>query len=616
MPDYYCVGPSMAADWGDDGPPLSRALIRRVFCYFVPYWRSGLIVLACIGAAAALGLAPALVTKAVIDYLGSPGEGVGPLVLLVSAGVAASLAGGLVGVLRTFLQTSVSQGIMFDLREQLFDRLLRQSVGFFTSSRSGDLLSRMNNDVGGIQDVVSQTIFGFVSDVITVVSTLVLMLALDWRLTLAALVLMPIVLVPTRYVGKATYRARKQTQEQLSQMSSYMQEVLGISGILLVKAFTKERAERQRFGGINEELKRLEIRQTMIGRWFGLLNNVFFTLGPALLLLLGGYLVVTGQSTVGTVISVVTILAGRLAGSAGSLGNLYVNITGSLALFGRIFQILDHPPEVVDNPTGRSLGRVDGSVQFNDVSFAYPGTCRTALEHVSFEVEPGQLVALVGPSGAGKTTLTYLLARFYDPSVGSIHVDGTDLRDVNLESLSQQIGIVFQDSFLFHASVAENLRYANPEAKREAIEAATRAAHIDDFIQSLPDGYETVVGERGHRLSGGEKQRMAIARVILKDPRIVILDEATSNLDTISEQLIQAALRPLFSGRTSFVIAHRLSTVLAADVILVFDGGRLVERGTHSDLVRQGGLYADLYKRQFAVGEGEHARHDLVAAAF
>jgi ATP-binding cassette, subfamily B, bacterial len=614
VPDYYCVGPSMAADWGDDGPPLSRALVQRVFSYFVPYWRRALIVLACIGASAALGLVPALVTKGVIDYLGDPSGGVGPLALLVSAGVAASLAGGLVGVLRTFVQTSISQGIMFDLREQLFDRLLKQSVGFFTSRRSGDLLSRMSNDVGGIQDVVSETVFGLVSDVITVATTLALMLLLDWRLTLAALVLMPIVLVPSRFVGKATYRARKQTQEQLSQISSYMQEVLGISGILLVKAFSKERAERLRFEGINRELRRLEVRETMIGRWFGLLNQVFFTLGPALLLLLGGYLVVTGQTTVGTVISVVTILAGRLAGSAGSLGNLYVNVTGSLALFGRIFQIVDHPPEVEEPPTARPLGRIDGGVRFDKVTFAYPGTCSQALDEVSFAVEPGQLVALVGPSGAGKTTLTYLLARFYDPTAGRILMDGTDLREVTVESLSQQMGIVFQDSFLFHASVRDNLVFARPDATQEQIEAAARAAHIHDFIASLPEGYDAVVGERGHRLSGGEKQRMAVARVILKDPRVVMLDEATSNLDSVSEQLIQAALRHLFAGRTSFVIAHRLSTVLSADVILVFNGGHLVEQGKHAELVQRGGLYAELYQRQFLSGREEVEARELVTA--
>jgi ATP-binding cassette, subfamily B, bacterial len=614
MPDRFCVGPSMAVDWGDDAPQLSRQRMRRVFGYFVRYWPPGLVVLACIGIGSALGLAPALVTKSLIDYLANPTEGMRPLALLVGAGVAASVAGGLVGVLRTYLETSISQGIMFDLREQLFDRLLRQSVGFFTNQRSGDLLSRMSNDVGGIQDVVSDTVFGLVSNIITFASTLALMLALDWRLTLGALVLMPIVLVPSRYVGRATYRARKRTQDKLSEMSSYMQEVLGISGILLVKAFTKERAERARFGGINRQLRHLEIRQTMIGRWFGLLNQVFMTLGPALLLMLGGYLVVTGQTTVGTVVSVVTILAGRLAGSGGSLGNLYVNITGSLALFGRIFQIVDYPPEVEESCTARSLGRADGAVRFGDVTFAYPGTSRRALDDVSFEIDPGQLVALVGPSGAGKTTATYLLARFYDPTGGSIQVDGADLRDVTLESLSQQIGIVFQDTFLFHASVRENLLYARPDATQEEIVAAARAAHIDEFIESLPEGYDTVVGERGHRLSGGEKQRMAIARVILKDPRIVILDEATSHLDTVSEQLVQAALRPLFAGRTSFVIAHRLSTVLAADVILVFDRGRLVERGTHRELVRSGGLYADLYERQFLTGEREVVAAELALA--
>ena len=439
-------------------------------------------------------------------------------------------------------------------------------------------------------------------------STLVLMFILDWRITLAALVMLPLVLIPGRYVGRATYRARKRTQEKLSEMSAYMQEVLGISGILLVKAFTKERSERVRFGDINQDLRRLKVRQAMIGRWFGMLLSIVTMLAPALLLFFGGYLVLTGRTTVGTVVGLVVVLASRLAGSAGSLGNLQVNIMGSFALFHRIFLYLDLPADVADSPNAKELTAVRGAIALQDVSFGYAPQVRPALEHVSFQVEPGSLVALVGPSGAGKTSLTYLLGRFYDPQEGSIQLDGVDLRDVTLESLSRNIGMVFQDSFLFHASVRENLLYARPGATPEQIEAATSAAHIRDFIESLPDGYDTIVGERGHRLSGGEKQRIAIARVILKDPRIVILDEATSNLDTLSEQLIQAALRPLFAGRTSFVIAHRLSTVLAADLILVFDQGRLVERGTHAELVKLRGLYATLYERQFLVGNGEDER--------
>lgn len=446
---------------------------------------------------------------------------------------------------------------------------------------------------------MSDTVFGLVASVITLITTLALMVSLDWRLTVAALALTPLVLVPSRYVGEATYRVRKQTQEKLGEMGAYMQEVLGISGILLVKAFTKERFERVRFGGYNQELRRLEIREAMVGRWFQMLRNVLMTLGPSLLLLLGGYLVLTGATTVGTVISVVTILAGRLAGAAGSLSGTYVNVTGSLALFQRIFQYLDLPPDVTDRPDARVLSGVRGAVSFHEVAFAYPGACNPALRDLSFDVEPGQLVALVGPSGAGKTTVTNLLARFYDPTQGTIRVDGIDLRDVTRESLSQQVGIVFQDSFHFHASVRDNLLYARSDATDGDLAAATQAAHLDDLIASLPEGLDTIAGERGHRLSGGEKQRMAIARVILKDPRLVILDEATSNLDTVSEQYIQAALRPLFAGRTAFVIAHRLSTVLAADVILVFDKGRLVERGTHAELVRLGGVYAELYERQF-----------------
>ena len=615
MPEHYCVGPSMATDWGDEKPAVNWCLLWRVLGYFRPYWRRALLVLACLGADASLGLVPALVTKALIDDLAHPRGGFAYLALIVGAGVAATIASGLVGVLQSYLTTAISQGIMFDLRQQLFGRLLRQSVGFFTRSRTGDLLSRMNNDVGGIADVVSDTVFGTVSSLVVALSTLAVMVRLDWRLTLAALVLLPLVLVPSRAVGRANYRARQRVQEKLAEASSYMQEVLGISGILLVKAFTKERTEAHRFDALNADLRRLEIRQAMIQRWFGMLGTSFMAFGPALLLLLGGYLVLWGQTTVGTVVSVVTILGGRLAGAIGDLASLHVNLLGSLALFARIFQYLDLPADVADRDGARVLPTVRGAVAFDEVTFAYPQGARPALQGVSFQVEPGQLVALVGPSGAGKTTASYLVARFYDPDRGCVLLDDVDVRELALESLSRHIGIVFQDTFLFHASVRDNLLYARPEASQAQIEAAARAAQIHDFITSLPAGYDTIVGERGHRLSGGEKQRLAIARVILKDPRIVILDEATSNLDTLSEQLIQAALRPLFCGRTSFVIAHRLSTILAADVIFVFQDGRLVDRGTHHELLGRGGLYRTLYEHQFASeGQTMSARVAPVAA--
>lgn len=544
----YCVGPAMAVDWGEDLAPV-RGSLRRVLGYFVPYWRSGLVALGGIAAGSVLGLAPALITKGVIDELTQRGAHLGRVAAILGLGVAAMIAGGLIGVLQSYLSTSISQGIMYDLRQQLFGRLLHQSVGFFTHSRSGDLMSRMNNDVGRVEDVVSDTVFGLATNVITLLATLALMLTLDWRLTLAALSLMPLMLVPARRVGRATYRARQRTQAKLGEMGAYMQEILGISGILLVKAFSKERSEAQRFAQVNADVRRLEIRQAMIGRWFQMLNQVLMTLGPAMLLLFGGYLVISGRTTVGTVVSVVTVLAGRLAMSAGSLGSLQVNITGSLALFGRVFQYIDLPADVADAPDARPLETVATAITFEDVTFTYPGARGPALQEVSFHAGAGQLVALVGPSGAGKTTVTSLLARFYDPQEGRVCIDGQDIRDVALESLSQQIGVVFQDTFLFHTTLRENLLFARPDATEADVEAAARAAQLHDFAMSLPEGYRTVVGERGHRLSGGEKQRVAMVRVV-KDPRIVILDEATSNLDTVSEQLIQAALRRLLVGRT------------------------------------------------------------------
>jgi ATP-binding cassette, subfamily B, bacterial len=600
----YCVGITMATDWGDDDEPrgIDRRLVRRVLAYFRPYWRAGLVALACIAAGALLGLAPALVFRALIDYLGGAHPHFAHVALLVGAGVAAAVTGGLIGVAQSYLEERISQGIIFDLREQVFDRLVHQSVGFYTSNRAGEVMSRIGNDVNGIENVVADTIFGIARNAIVTASTLALMVSFDWRLTLVALVLLPSIAIPMRRAGRTVYKARGRTQAKLAEMSGYLQEVLGISGALLVKAFVKEQAEERRFRTINDELRHLEIRASMIARRFSALMSVFQSVGPALLILAGGWLVVRGDTTVGTVFVFATVLTSRFGMAAGSLGETQVNLAGSLALFRRIFTVLDHPPDVADAADARELATASGAVEIEAVTFAYPGQQQPALEDFNARIEPGQLVALVGPSGAGKTTLTTLIPRFYDPQAGRVLVDGHDVRGLAQQSLREHVGIVFQDTFLFHASIRDNLLYARPDATDDELVAAARAAYMHDFILSLPEGYDTIVGERGHRLSGGEKQRVAIARVILKDPRIMLLDEATSNLDTVSEQLIQAALAPLFADRTSIVIAHRLSTILAADLILVLDRGRLVEQGTHRELLDRGGLYGTLYEHQFRPG--------------
>ncbi len=598
----YCVGPTMAVDWGEDGPPpaVRRQMMWRVLSYFHPYRRSGLVVVACIAVQAVVGLAPAVVFKALIDTLAHPHPAFTRVGLLVAAGIGAALFGGLVGVAESYLSTLISQGIVATLRGQLFEALLDQPVGFFTGHKAGDLLSRINTDIDGVEDVVTDTVFGLISNILVTVTTLALMVTFSWPLTLAVLVMIPLVGLPTRRAGQATYAARGRTQRQRGAMSAYLQEILGISGIMLVKAFGKGPAERDRFGRMNSELRALEVQQNLIAQWFRMLMGTLQTAGPALMILFGGWLVVTGRATVGTVFVFATVLGARLAGAVTSLAGMHVNITGSLALFGRLFAYTDRQPEVTDAPDARDLlDHVTGAVRLEHVTFTYPGANRAAVDDLTVDIAPGQLVALVGPSGAGKTTITALVARFADPQVGRLLVDGTDLRKVTLASWTAQLGMVFQDTFLFHATIAENLRYARPDATHADLVNAATAAHLHEFITSLPDGYDTIVGERGHRLSGGEKQRVAIARVILCDPRILILDEATSNLDSVSEHHIQAALRPLLRGRTSIVIAHRLSTVLAADQILVLNEGRLVDAGTHTELLARGGLYATLYERQF-----------------
>jgi ATP-binding cassette subfamily B protein len=623
-------------DEEQDRPEVSRALLRRVGQYARPYWAGVVVMLTTIVAISVLSLLPPLLLRDLIDTA-LPTRDMGRLNLLALGMIAVPLANGLVGVAQRYASSRVGEGIIFDLRCAVYAHMQRMSLRFFTRTRAGELMSRLNNDVVGAQGAITGTLVTLISNTVSLALTLAIMLSLEWRLTLLGVAILPLFILPARRIGRTLRVLTRQSMDQNARMNAQMNETLNISGALLAKVFGRQRKEVERFSERAAGVRDIGVRQAVVGRWFFLGLSLVSALGTALVFWVGGYLVLRGAFTVGTIVAFSAYLV-NLYGPLMALTNARVDFATSMVSFERVFEVLDLPAEIDDRPQAIDLSRVEGHVRFEGVSFSYreeesgaggleevrrfswhastdyppavartpsasvgteEGALRYALQDIRFEIRPGQLAALVGPSGAGKTTVTYLLPRLYDPTDGAVRLDGHDLRDLTQESLARHIGMVTQESYLFHDTLRSNLLYARPDATEAELEAACRAANIHDFITGLPDGYETLVGERGYRLSGGEKQRVAIARVILKDPRVLILDEATSHLDSQSEALIQQAMELVMRGRTSLVIAHRLSTVIGADLILVMDRGRLVEQGRHDELLALGGLYARLYATQF-----------------
>src|SRR6266496_1589798 len=643
---FHGMGGGMAAyaeEQKKRGRKTDTRTLRRVAKAFSPYKFQVVLVLIAIILTTVLGLVNPLLIRYVFDDAIGKGN-LKLLIILVIIMIVTPIVAGVIGVGQSYLNNVIGQRVMRDFRNKLYYHLQSMSMRFFTSTRTGEIQSRLSNDVGGVQGVVTDTATSVVSNISTVVSTVIAMFILSPLLTLISLGLLPIFLWITYKVGNVRRATSKETQQSMAALTAKMQETLSVSGILLIKTFGRQKYAEDQFREENQKLADLQVRQQMIGRWFFMLIGTFFSIMPAIIYLVAGWQIINNVPGVslGTIVAFTT-LQSRIFFPIGQLLNVQVEIQGSLALFDRIFEYLDLPIEIQNRPGALKLSSndVQGDVTFRDVAFTYKrdessvlnglnekegngkrpvspeavavpvetpaeeAIPRITLNDVSFEIKPGQLAALVGPSGAGKTTITYLVPRLYDVDSGAVEIDGHNVKDIALASLGELIGMVTQETYLFHASVRENLMYARSDATEEEMIAAAKAAAIHDRIMELDDGYDTIVGERGYKLSGGEKQRIAIARVILKNPRILILDEATSALDTHSERLIQAELEPWMRDRTTLAIAHRLSTILAADLILVVDKGEIVERGTHHELLELNGMYARLYNEQFSKGVWE-----------
>lgn len=583
-----------------NSPKVTKKMILRIFSYLKPYWKQMLVVLIAIIISSILNLMPSVLTGKIIDE-GLIGRSMKMLILFIVLSLAVTLGANLIGVLESYMNTWIAQHITYDMRNKMYRHLQKMSQRFFTSNNQGDIITRMTSDISGVQQIITNTLTSILSNSITLIVALIVMFRQSWVLALVGIAVIPLFIIPTRSAGKTRWSITNESQACSDEINGILNETMSVSGQLLVKLFGMEQTEYQKYEDVNKRMVKLNIRESMAGRWFRVALSTFSSIGPMLLYFAGGVLMMKYDSslTVGD-ITVLVALLGKMYGPVNQLLNIQVDWIRSMAMFSRIFEYYDMPVEIETAPDAICPDKkANGNVEFKNVSFSYDDE-RQILSDINFRLDSGNCIAVVGPSGSGKSTLVNLIPRLYDVNSGSVTFDGIDVRKLDLEYLRDNIGIVSQETYLFNGTIRENLLYAKPDATEEELINACKQANIYEFIEKQETGLDTVVGNRGLKLSGGEKQRISIARVLLKDPSLMIFDEATSALDSISEQKIQDAIEPLIASRTSILIAHRLSTILAADEILVISDGVIAERGTHSELVEKGGIYTKLYETQFS----------------